>query len=66
MLHRHVHDDDRRGPGDGLPVDIGRHPARGVVAGEEGDGVVRVAMGGGNAGIGEAADACRAALEAGR
>jgi hypothetical protein len=59
MLDGHVHDDDRRGGGDGAPVDIGRQRAGGIVAGEEDHRVVEVAMGGGDAGVGEPADAGR-------
>ena len=43
--------------GDRLPVDIGGHLAGGIMAGEEDDRVIGVAMGGRKAGIGEAADA---------
>ncbi len=57
VLHRHVHDDHRRGPGDGGPVDIGRHRARGIVAGQKDNRVIDVAVGGRDAGIGQPADA---------
>ena len=59
MLHRHVHDDDRRAARDALPVDRRRREPALVVAGEERDGVVEVAMRDRNAGIGEPADARR-------
>ena len=59
MLHRHVHDDHRRGQGNGAPVDVGRHVAGGVMAGEEDHGMVGIAVGGGHAGIGQAANAGR-------
>ena len=57
ILHRHVHDDHRRGGGDGLPVYIGRHLAGRIMAGEKDHRVIGVAVGGGQTGISQAADA---------
>ena len=59
MLHRHIHDDDRRAARHALPVDRGRREAALVVAGQERHGLVDVAVRDRNAGIGEPADARR-------
>ncbi len=57
MRERHVEDDDRRAFGDGRPVEIFGDRAARHVAGDEGDGVIDVAVGDRDAGIAEAADA---------
>ena len=57
MLQRHIENQDRCAPRQGRPVETVRHLTGTVVPGDEGDGGIGFAVGGGNSGIGQAAEA---------
>src|SRR5690606_13874044 len=56
MFYGHEHDDDRGGLGHGGPIDASGHGAAFIVAGEEDHRMIGIAMGDGQACIGEATE----------
>ena len=56
MLEGHIDHQHRRAAGERFPIDRIRHQPAGVMAGDEGDGRIDLAMGDRDAGIGEPAD----------